>query len=154
MSPENLTRYTIIMWLQVVAGLGLAAVAAAQIVARRQDDYSGEGILIGLAAAQAVCGLGMAAAGFLNRHLFRTAHILLTPHGVINKQLRGRLIPWHTITAIDTIPRGGVWRIRLTLRGGLRTTLVAPLTRTSAPNPSFAADRDTLLGWWHHYRLR
>jgi len=148
--PPELARNSALPWVQMATGLLLTAVADAQIAARIHDATPDDAVLIWLAVAQGLCGLALAATALLHRRVLRTAHVRLTEAGLINRQVRDRLVPWTRIADIETIPRGGAWRVCLTLHSGRRMTLVAPLTRKSSPDPHFAAHRDTIIVWWRH----
>jgi hypothetical protein len=123
-------------------------VGAGQLVVWVTAPTAGDGALVVLHLLFILTGLGMVGAGLLNRRIYLTAETRLTTRGLINREIRSRLIPWHTITDIRTVRRGRYWRIRVTLTSGRRKILIAPLTIASAPDPVFAQDARTIYDWW------
>src|SRR5690606_39724518 len=82
-------------WALVVIGVLEAITGLAQL-ALRATTQDPDRVLLALNLAFVITGLALAGAGLLNRHIYRTAETRLTPQGLINRELRPRLIPWDT----------------------------------------------------------
>lgn len=142
----------VLLTILVPLGLLLAVGWAAQLVAWLFGDSSSvDAVSITLALVLLLCGLALAAVALVSLRLFRTSCILLTRRGLINRQLRDRLIPWSSITEIETLPRGAYWRVRVRLDDGQRIMLAGPAALATAPHPRFTADRDTIITWWQRH---
>ena len=135
----------------VVLGLLIAVLVAGLIVARPSGAAAADPGLIAPASLLLVCGLAIAVVASAGIRLFVRSAVVLTPEGLVNRQIRDRLIPWSSITELETLPRGAHWRVRIRLDDGRRVMLTAPHTRAPAPHPQFRTDRDTIVAWWRRH---
>lgn len=154
-SEELGRRYPVLLVLLTILvplGLLLAIGWAAQLAGWPSGDSSyADALSVTLASAGLLCGLALAAVALVSLRLFRRSCVLLTRRGLINRQLWDRMIPWESITEIETLPRGPYWRVRVRLDDGRHVMLAAPQARAAAPHPRFTADRDTIATWWQRH---
>lgn len=139
-------------WVIVAVGALQTLLGAIQFALRLLDPTSPEPVLIVLHLALTVLGICMAGAGLLIRYIHLTAETRLTPDGLVHREIRPKLFPWHTIAAIDTVHRGRYRRVRVTLLSGRRTILVAPLTVISESDSEFTREVQAIREWWERYR--
>ncbi|MEV6557538.1 hypothetical protein AB0M22_17600 [Nocardia sp. NPDC051756] len=136
----------------VVIGILEVLVGAGQLAVRATDARADDGVLIILSGMFILCGIAQTVTGLLIRRVYRTAEVGLTDRGLINREIRTRFHPWHTVADVRAINRGRHLRTMLIFTDGRQKILVAPLAPSSVPDPAFIRDVQTLREWWLHHR--
>ena len=144
--------YRRIGWTLTMIGAAEAVIGVVLTVLRVIDPPSGAGVLITLHLIFVLAGLAMCGVGLGNLRASRVGGIWLTADGLVNREVRTRLIPWHGITGVHIKRRGGHWRAVVTLASGRRKFLVTPLTGGTDPDPVFMKQVEDIQSWWQHHR--
>ncbi|WP_280391933.1 hypothetical protein [Nocardia brasiliensis] len=140
------------VWAMIVIGILEVLVGVGQLLVRATDTQADDGALIILSGMFLSCGIAQTGAGVLIRHSFLTAEVRLTARGLINRDVRPRCHLWHTIADVRAISRGRYLRTMVVFTDGRRKILVAPLARSSVPDPAFIRDVQPIREWWLHHR--